>query len=566
MRTNNYMHRKTFSLLALCALVAIARGQSIPDAGRISRETREPERQEPAPVAPEVQASTGPALADADTGPKVTVRKITVTGATLLPAATLEERVADLVGQPATVGQLRAAAARVTDAYREAGFLFARAYLPQQDVTEGDIQISVLEGRVGDIQVNAQPGVRVDEELVKSILEQAKSRGTSVRDADLERGLLLLGELAGVSASTVLVPGDEVGSARVAVDLAPTALVEGRVNVDNHGSRYSGDWRLGAEARVNGGFGRGEVISVNGMVSDDAGLKSGGLNASLPLAPGWTLRGGASHLEYDLGGDFSPLGVNGEVTDYSVGTGWAWIRNRRTRATVSLDAAQRELRDRIDAFGTDNDRGISTLTLRLSGTHSDGWMGGGLTGFSAGFTAGDLGLDSALQRSIDQGPGGYDTEGAFQRLNVSVWRNQQIHEGFSAFASVRAQFAPSGNLDSSEKSLVGGPQGVRAFPVSEAAGDESVQASVELRYETRPWNVPARVFAFYDFGHASLRADPNPADGDNDRDLGAVGVGVYANPTPNTEITLTVAHANEASLEDAGSSRTRAFVSASWGF
>jgi hemolysin activation/secretion protein len=227
------------------------------------------------------------------------------------------------------------------------------------------------------------------------------------------------------------------------------------------------------------------------------------------------------------------------------------------------------LEDRITAFSTDNDRDVSSLTLRVSGTRSDGWGVGGLFGFSASVAAGDVELKSPLQEALDSGPGGYGTAGGFSRFNLSGWRLQALPRDWSILASVRAQFSLGGNLDTSEKSLMGGPNGIRAYPVSETAGDESVLGTVELRWDWRtlPWRGSAQFFGFADAGSSRLRAEPLAVDVDNRRSLHALGFGARLGAGERWELSGTVAwRGSEISQEDPTSGRMRAFVTATTRF
>lgn len=558
------------SVLLFCLAVALPlRAQTVPDAGQVSREVRGVERPASRPSdAPIVDRATEAADAAAP-GPRVRVTQIAVTGNTQVATAELETLLQPLVGRTVTVAELRRAAAALTDAYRARGFLLARAYLPPQEVTTGSITFAVLEGRIGEVRIVEQPGNRLKPAIANELLASAQARGASVRGDDLEAGLLLLNDYSGVAATAALEPGDETGTTRVIVDLAPTALVDGSVQLDNHGSRYTGEWRAGAEVHLNNPWGHGEQLAVRGLWSQDNGIRSAGLSFNVPVFPRWTAYGGANWLEYEIGEDFSALGLEGGAVDYSLGLSWAPWRTRQGGLTVALEASRRELEDQITAFNSDNDRAVTSLTLRASGTHSDGWGEGGLFGFSAGVTVGDVELKSPLQAALDAGPGGYGTAGSYQRFNVSGWRLQALPRNWSVLASVRGQFSFGSNLDTSEKSLVGGPNGVRAYPVSETAGDESILGTLELRWDWRslPWRGGAQFFGFYDAATSRLRAEPLPIDVGNRRNLHAMGFGTRLSGGPRWELSATVAwRGSEISQEDPTAGRARAFVSASTRF
>jgi len=80
----------------------------------------------------------------------------------------------------------------------------------------------------------------------------------------------------------------------------------------------------------------------------------------------------------------------------------------------------------------------------------------------------------------------------------------------------------SKNLDSSEKMSLGGAGGVRAYPTSEAIGDEGVLAQLELRYSAGSY----APYVFVDGGSIKTNAKPAPGATNNKRSLSGGGVGV----------------------------------------
>ncbi len=77
------------------------------------------------------------------------------------------------------------------------------------------------------------------------------------------------------------------------------------------------------------------------------------------------------------------------------------------------------------------------------------------------------------------------------------------------------------NLDSSEEFGLGGPGGVRAYPVGEGYGDRGWVGQVELRYTLAAW----APYAFYDAGKVTTNARPWMP-GLNERQVAGAGVGV----------------------------------------
>ena len=109
---------------------------------------------------------------------------------------------------------------------------------------------------------------------------------------------------------------------------------------------------------------------------------------------------------------------------------------------------------------------------------------------------------------------------------------QRVTQQIALFASLRGQLA-GGNLDSSQKFILGGPSGVRAYPVGEASGDEGHALTLEGRFDVP--NMPAwaatQLVGFFDSGWVKLHHDIyagaiTNATGKNDYWLNGAGVGL----------------------------------------
>ena len=94
-----------------------------------------------------------------------------------------------------SLGDLRNSAAKITGYYNSRGYPLAQAYVPAQDVSSGTVNIVVIEGRYGAIDV--QNHSRLKDGHVRDVLRGLDS-GDLVASAPLERRLLLLSDIPGV--------------------------------------------------------------------------------------------------------------------------------------------------------------------------------------------------------------------------------------------------------------------------------------------------------------------------------------------------------------------------------
>src|SRR6185312_6208123 len=128
---------------------------------------------------------------------------------------------------------------------------------------------------------------------------------------------------------------------------------------------------------------------------------------------------------------------------------------------------------------TIRDKQIHSGTFGISGDVSDKLNGGGYSTWSVAASMGKLDLSkNPTDEFFDRiGP---KTAGTFQKYNPAASRLQRITQRTTLSGSYFGQLS-SGNLDSSEKFNLGGPYGVRAYPVGEASGDEGHLFNVEFR-------------------------------------------------------------------------------------
>ena len=176
----------------------------------------------------------------------------------------------------------------------------------------------------------------------------------------------------------------------------------------------------------------------------------------------------------------------------------------------------------IHTYDAEADVGI----LSLYGDHRDGWFGGGANRFHLMLSAGQLDIVSPMPRAIDALTA--RTQGNYGKLWFQGSRVQRITDTLSVSGALTAQRA-SKNLDPSEKFVLGGMDGVRAYAQGEGVGDEGIIASVEARLllagasERMPGQL--HLLAFADAGRITINKDPWYP-GDNERTLSGAGVGL----------------------------------------
>ena len=486
-------------MLALSATAVSAQGIR-PDAGSLMQTPVAPAAAPAKSPTLEVQQETRPALAT--TGDvKVMVASFKISGNSVFDEVTLKALLKDLVGKELDLAGLDQAAGTVSEYYRQRGYFVARAYLPSQEISSGNLEIAVIEGRLGDIKFTRSGETRLTEQRAQEFLAGAAPLGAPIREQNIERGLMLLNDLPGVEVKSTLVPGATFGTSDLMVEHTQGALLTGSADADNYGNKYTGAVRAGVTVNLNDPFGIGDQFVVRGMTGG-TGMRYGRLAYSLPLGKLGTRLGLAySNMNYKLGGDFSSLKASGQSSVTSIYAVHPLVRSRNTNVYVTTTYDHKRLSDDQNNINV-TDKSNNVFSAGLSGDMRDALGGGGLT--SAGFavTQGRLDLGGNAVFAANNALTA-KTDGSFSKLGYNFSRLQRIGDSWGFYAGLSGQNAGK-NLDSSEKFVLGG-MGVRAYPQGEAAGDSGRLLNLEARYNLPGYNFGSlQVVGFIDTGRVTL--------------------------------------------------------------
>lgn len=455
-----------------------------------------------------------------NTGEKIQVNTIEITGETLYSEKELRHLWQEQLGKELSLGELEAVAGRITQYLHEQGYLVASAYIPKQVVKEGTVQIAVLLGRYGKIDLRNHS--RLKTPVAALFLEGLKS-GAAIHKDRLDQALLLLGDTSGIQIKATLTPGETAGSADLIVQITDGDSSGGAIYTNNWGSYYTGTEQWGSSSSLNNLSGRGDTLLFGGAYSG-SGMNNYSLTYLVPIdGRGTQMGAGYSSMHYQLGEDFASLDARGVAKTTSLFGTFRLLRSRNMELVGRIEYNQKKLVDRMDIAATYSQKRADTLLFGLSGSSLDTFWAGGRNTFGLTYTSGNLHLESSDAVHNDANA---QTAGRYHKTNLSLQRLQGINPRLKLYLSFLGQWADK-NLDSSEKMQIGGPAGVRAYPVGEAPGDDGYLFTGELR-----WNLPNpdfQVAAFYDRGRAILNHHSWNGAGENQRTLSGAGIGFIWN-------------------------------------
>ena len=468
--------------LAAAALSTPVWAQTPPDAGRLLEQTRQP-------AVPVLPPATAPRVVDVPVRPTITLPEgvtvqasaFRVTGATSYPVDTLTAMLQPWVGKRLDIAGLNEAAGALTRHYQSRGHLLTYAYLPAQRVADGVIEIAVLEGKLDAVQIVTAQDVRLRDEVIQAHTDRLATSAEQPRPVllpEVERQMLLLNDIPGVAARAAFTPGSSTGGADMVVSVAEDEPLALRLELDNHGSRSTGETRAGAGLQLRDLFGWGDQTDLRALVSSRAGLVSGSLGVLVPVGgDGFRIGASVSRLSYELAGAFRNLGASGNANTLGTEVSYPFIRSADTNLSVRLAGEYKRLRDEVQLIGRSFPKRNKTIDVAVAFDRRDGW--GGVSAARVTASMGSLSLLDDEQRAQDAA--GLRTQRTYRKLGVQFVRQQQLGGPFSLVLRAAGQ-ASGGNLDSSEKFSLSGPGAVRSYAPGEASVDQGGLLGVEARY------------------------------------------------------------------------------------
>jgi hemolysin activation/secretion protein len=507
---------------------AMAQQPPRPDAGSILEGLKPPPTL-PKPVEDLLPRAPQPRPALGAPGLKVVVKGFKITGNTIYPEDVLLATVQEFVGKEQNIDGLNDAATKVRAYYRERGYFLSQAYLPQQEVRDGVVEIAVIEARLGKVNVDIAKGTRLSESLVRGIVESHLKQGDNITETSLETPLLLLNDLPNSTVTSEIKPSQTVGAADLTVKVSETpGQVSGQIGLDNYGNRFTGAIRGTLDVSLADPLGLGDQLSF-GYIQTDEPMAIYRYSYTLPVGP-WGTRIGVSwtQFHYQLEKDFASFLAHGTGTIAALQVLHPIIRTRAGNLILQVSYDEKKLDDRADSTASITDRSVTGTHFGFVGDLRDGLLGGGLNSFTYMITEGDANINQPLVLAADQAAGtGLHTAGRFARTNFEFRRLQKITDQTTLLFSATGQIG-SKNLTSVEKFSLGGVNGVRAYPTGEALGDIGAVFQTELRYIVPGWKVfggDVTAMGFWDQGYAVIDRNPLPTDITNKRNLSGFGVG-----------------------------------------
>ncbi|KRA10556.1 ShlB/FhaC/HecB family hemolysin secretion/activation protein [Pseudomonas sp. Root569] len=188
------------------------------------------------------------------------IKDIELKGADSLPASDRERLLKPYIGQCLGVSQLNELLKAITDYYLGKGRVTSRAYLPQQDLSSGHLQVLVVEGKLEALR-SAEGSTVTERELAMAFPGKV---GEALNLREIEQLVDQLNRLPSKQAQMELTPGKQIGGSDVVVKNTAQKPWRASLSRNNDGQKSTGEQQWGAGLEWDSPLGLGDQLMLRG--------------------------------------------------------------------------------------------------------------------------------------------------------------------------------------------------------------------------------------------------------------------------------------------------------------
>lgn len=471
-----------------------------------------PDRQMPAPKPNEPLSIEPGHQPDVAVPGAVVAGAILVEGAEALPAAAFAPVIYSYAGRTLADADLQALVTDIANVAREAGFGLATAWIPPQRVTSGVLRVRLDPGRVDAIEAKGD-AAEVAWRLLAPLAD-----GRPVRTAELERRLLLAGDIAGVWVGSARL--ERRGERNILHVETRRDRVRGRAYLDNWGSSTVGPVNLSTLIDINGVLADDDQLMLGGVITpfspEEFQLVRAGYSKALGLQ-GTVLSLGGYAAWSEPGGVLSGRDVDSSSYQGSIDVLHPLLRSRDASLWGKVEFTLRDTTQKRTGDITRDDR-VAKITASALGVANIG------EGRVRGLLAVVQGT-GAFDATREGDPDASRPDGSAIFTKVELWAEYRRPLGgrFSLQLEAQGQVASRALLSSEEMGL-GGRNFLRSFDYREASGDKGIAGSAELRFDLKKLPAPIETAQLY--GYVDAGSVGNYGDGRGGATLASAGGGV----------------------------------------
>ncbi|NUT60464.1 ShlB/FhaC/HecB family hemolysin secretion/activation protein [Herbaspirillum sp. C9C3] len=195
------------------------------------------------------------------------ITRFAVEGNTLLTQARVDQAVAPFLGRGRVYGDIQQALESLENAYRSAGYTAVQVSVPEQELTGGVVRLQVVETVVGKVVVSDNR--HFSEQNIRASIPQLVE-GSAPNLRRISESVQLANDNPAKQVNVTLTASEATNQIDAAISVKDENPLRVMLNLDNSGSRDTGQWRTGVAVQHSNLFNRDHVATVAYTTSPDS--------------------------------------------------------------------------------------------------------------------------------------------------------------------------------------------------------------------------------------------------------------------------------------------------------
>lgn len=406
-------------------------------------------------------------------GPCFEINQISLQQASLITPDTQKRLVAPYINQCLSLGRINQLVRAISEWYVQRGYITSRAFLTEQNLSHGTLNITVLEGKLEAIHLQGASARQLN-------MAFPTRAGRILNLRDIEQGMEQINRLRTTPVQIEIIPSTQPGYSIVNLTSTPEFPLTLGLNMDNSGQRSTGIGQLSASLVGNDLLGVADRWFVSGgrssAFSDWRDAQNFQAGVSVPYGYGlldYSYSWSNYHSRFNA--NSFDWYSNGDNISNRLSGSWVLFRNGQIKTGLQVGLNHYVSHNWLnETLLQSSSRKLTSLQIGFNHTQK---IAGGVATLNPMLSRGMPWFDA----ESDKGKSDDFPKAEFRKWSVSSSYQRPVTQKMWWLSSFYAQWSPD-RLYGSERLTIGGENSVRGYKEQYLSGDVGGYLRNELNY------------------------------------------------------------------------------------
>ncbi|MGC1059358.1 ShlB/FhaC/HecB family hemolysin secretion/activation protein [Pantoea agglomerans] len=406
-------------------------------------------------------------------GPCFEINQISLQQASLITPDTQKRIVAPYINQCLSLDRINQLVRAISEWYVQRGYITSRAFLTEQNLSHGTLNITVLEGKLEAIHLQGASACQLN-------MAFPTRAGRILNLRDIEQGMEQINRLRTTPVQIEIIPSTQPGYSIVNLTSTPEFPLTLGLNMDNSGQRSTGIGQLSGSLVGNDLLGIADRWFVSGgrssAFSDWRDAQNFQAGVSVPYGYGlldYSYSWSNYHSRFNA--NSFDWYSNGDNISNRLSGSWVLFRNGQIKTGLQVGLNHYVSHNWLnETLLQSSSRKLTSLQIGFNHTQK---IAGGVATLNPMLSRGMPWFDA----ESDKGKSDDFPKAEFRKWSVSSSYQRPVTQKMWWLSSFYAQWSPD-RLYGSERLTIGGENSVRGYKEQYLSGDVGGYLRNELNY------------------------------------------------------------------------------------